>query len=54
MNEVETLKSAKIQFGLLVRFYMFRDEKLQQMEHYLNRMQAAILNDNNVDIINNL
>ena len=30
MNEVETLKSVKIQFGLLVRFYMMRDEKLKQ------------------------
>ena len=35
MNEVETLKSVKIQFGLLVRFYMFREEIVQQMEHYL-------------------
>ena len=35
MNEVETLKSVKIQFGLLLRFYMIRDEKVQEMEHYL-------------------
>ena len=53
-NEVETLKSVKIQFGLLVRFYMFRDEKLQQMEHYFNRMQPAILNEHNVDTLNHL
>ena len=26
-NEVETLKSVKIQVSLLVRFYMIRDEK---------------------------
>ena len=44
MNEVETLKSVKIQFGLVVRFYMIRDEKVQQMEHYFDRMQLAILN----------
>ena len=54
MNEVETLKSVKIQFGLVVRFYMIRDEKLQQMDHYFNRMQPVILNEHNVDILNQL
>ena len=50
-NEVETMKSVKIQFGLLVRFYMIRDEKLQQMDHYFNRMQPIILNEHNMDIL---
>ena len=54
MNEVETLKSVKIQFGLVVRFYMIRDEKLQQMNHYFNRMQPAVLNEHNVDTLNHL
>ena len=54
MNEVETLKSVKIQFGLVVRFYMTRDEKLQQMEHYFNRMQPVILNEHNIDILTQL
>ena len=54
MNEVETLKSVKIQFGLLVRFYVIQDEKIQQMEHYFNRMQPAILNEPNVDTLNHL
>ena len=54
MNEVETLKSVKIQFGLVVGFYMIRDEKLQQTEHYFNRMQPAILNEHNVDTLNHL
>ena len=31
-NEVETLKSVKIQFSLLVRFYMIRDEKKRRNE----------------------
>ena len=53
-NEVETLKSVKIQFGLVVRFYMIRDEKLQQMDHYFKRMQPAILNENNIDTLNPL
>ena len=33
-SEVEELKSVKIQFSLLVRFYMIRDEKVEQMDHY--------------------
>ena len=53
-NEVETLKSVKIQFGLVVRFYIIRDENLQQMDHYFNRMQPVILNENNIDILNHL
>ena len=54
MNEVADLKSVKIQFSLLVRFYMIRDEKLQQMDHYFNRMQPVILNEHNMDILNHL
>ena len=54
MNEVETLKSVKIQFGLFVRFYRIRDEKLQQMEHYFNQMRPAILTEHNIDTLNHL
>ena len=50
-SEVETMKSVKIQLSLLVRFYMIRDEKEEQMTHYFNRMQPIILNQHNVDII---
>ena len=53
-NEVETLKSVEIQFGLVVRFYTIRDEKLQQMDHYFNRIQPVILNEHNVAILNHL
>ena len=52
MNNVETLKSVKIQFGLLVRFYMIRDEEVEEMEHYFNRMQPVILDEHNIDILN--
>ena len=51
-NKVETLKSVKIQFGLLVRFSMNRDEEVQYMEHYFTRMQPIILNENNIDTLN--
>ena len=46
--------SVKIQFGLLARFSMNRDEEVQRMEHYFNRMQPAILNENNMDTLNHL
>ena len=53
-NEVETLKSVKIQFSLLVKFYMIRDEKVEEMNHYFNRMQPVTLNEHNIDILNPL
>ena len=53
-NEVDTLKSVKIQFSLLVNFYMKRDGKVEKMEHYFNRMRPVILNEHNMDIINTL
>ena len=43
-NEVENMKSVKIQFSLLVRFHMIRDEKEEEMDHYFNSMQLVILN----------
>ena len=43
-----------MQFSLVVRFFMIRDEKLQQMDHYFNRMRPVILNEHNVDILNHL
>ena len=54
VNEVKTLKSVKIQFGLLVRFSLIRDEKVQQVEHYFDRVQPAILNEHSIDTLNNL
>ena len=49
-----TLKSVKIQFSLLVRFSKNRNEEVQRMEHYFNRMQPAILNEHNMDTLNHL
>ena len=50
-NEVETMKSVKIQFSLLVRFYTIRDEKVEEMNHYFDRMQPVILTEHNIDIL---
>ena len=50
-KEVETMKSVKIQFSLNVRFYIYRNEEKEEMDHYFNRMQPAILNKHNIDII---
>ena len=51
-NEVETLNSVKIQFSLLVKFYMIQDEKVEEMDHYFNRMRPVILNEHNIDTLN--
>ena len=53
-NEVETLKSVKIQFSLLVKFHIKRDGKVEEMEHYFNRMQPVIVNEHNIDTLNPL
>ena len=50
-HEVAALNSVKIQFGLLVRFYMNRDEEVQHMEHYFNRMRPIILKEHNTDTL---
>ena len=53
-NEVEAMKSVKIQFSLLARFYTIRDEKVEEMNHYFNRMRPVILNEHNIDVLNPL
>ena len=53
VNEVEDLKSLKIQFGLNVRFFINRDEEVRNIEHYFDRM-PPIINENNIDTINHL
>ena len=50
-NEVMVIRSVKIQFSLLVRFHMIRNEKVEQMDHYFNRMRPVILNEHNMDIL---
>ena len=50
-KEVETMKSAKVQFSLNVAFHINRDGKKEEMNHYFNRMQPVILNEHNKDII---
>ena len=50
-NEVMVIRGVKIQFSLLVRFYMTRNEKVEKMDHYFNRMRPVILNEHNIDIL---
>ena len=54
VNEVEDLKSLKIQFELNVRFFINRDERVRYIEHYFDRTPPIILNENNIDAINHL
>ena len=42
-EEVQALRSVKIQFGLLVRFNINRNGEVEHMEHYFNRMQPIVL-----------
>ena len=53
-NEVDALNSVKIQFNLLVKFHMTREGKVEEMEHYFNRMQPVIVNEHNIDTLNPL
>ena len=53
-NEVRRLSSIKIQFGLLLSFLITRSEEIQLMEHYFNRMQPILMNQNNIVTVNDV
>ena len=50
-NEVEALKSVKIRFSLLVKCNMTREGKVEEMEHYFDRMPPVIVNEHNMDTL---
>ena len=50
-REVKAMKSVKIKFSLNARFYIYRNEERQEMDHYFNRMDPVIVNQHNKDII---
>jgi len=52
-QEVDDLKSAKIQFALNVRFHIDRKGGIEHMDLYFNRMQPIILNEDNINGLNN-
>ena len=53
-EEVKELRSVKIQFGILVSFYINRNGEVERMEHYFNRMQPIVMNEHNIDTLNNM
>ena len=53
-EEVQALRSVKVQFGLLVSFYIDRNGEVQRMEHYFNRMRPIVLNEHNMDTLNHM
>ena len=53
-NEVQAMRSVKVQFGLLVRFSINRNGEVEYMEHYFNRMQPIVLNEHNMDTLNHM
>ena len=52
-EEVKKLRSVKINFGLLVSFYINRNGEVERMEHYFNRMQPIVFNEHNMGALNN-
>ena len=53
-EEVQALRSVKMQFGLEVRFYIERNGEVEYMSHYFNRMQPIVLNEHNMDTLNHM
>jgi len=53
-NEVRELDSVKVQFGLLVRFYVERNGQLEYMVHYFKDKEPTVLNQHNADLLNHL
>jgi len=53
-DEVQALKSAKVQFGLLVRFSINRNGEVEYKELYFNRMQPIVINEHNIDTLNHV
>ena len=51
-DEVQALKSIKLQFGLLVKCYINRNGEVEHMEHYFNPMQPININEHNMDTLN--
>ena len=54
MDEVQDLKSVKVQFALLVRFSINRNGEVEYMEHYFNRMRSIVINEHNMDTSNHV
>ena len=53
-NELRELNSIKVQFGLLVRFYVNRNGVVEYMTHYFKDRDPIILNQYNADLLNHL
>ena len=53
-NEVQALRSVKVQFGLPVSFYIDRNGEAERMEHYFNCMQPIVLNEHNMGTLNHM
>ena len=51
-QEVDDLRNVKIEFTLNVRFRINRNDHIEHMDHYFNRMQPIILNEENIGRLN--
>jgi len=53
-REIYNLRSIKTGSGLLVKFSITRNNETEYMEHYFQQNNPAILNRNNVKMINDI
>ena len=53
-NEIKTLKSIKMQFGLNVKFLITRDCVNQEIEHYFKQRDSSVFNRNNAATVNSV
>ena len=53
-EEAQDLGSIKVQFGLHVRFSANRNEELEYMAHYFNKMKPVGINRHNIDTLNHV
>ena len=53
-NEITSLASDETQFGLMIKFSIFRNNESQYMEHCFKQIELVILGINNEAMINDV
>ena len=53
-EEVQDLKSFKVQYGLIVKFQKTTNEEVENMEHYFKSKQPIMINEHNIDALNHV
>jgi len=53
-EEVQDLKSVKVQYGLIAKFHKTTNEEVEKMEHYFKSKQPIMINEHNIDALNHV